>query len=339
MGTQLEINVGGRWLSMESFYGDVAMSTVWPGGSDELSWTPAGPPTHRFSGGEDVTGYFGGVPVWRGHLLEPDPSQDQLTATGAFHEGFDYAALDSVGAASRTPNVAVDQAIIRGLNWTRPATINASTIAIDISQGPVSVGALLDRNGENTTVRWGVDPYRQVYSTADPAGPTYQTLPIAGGLGYALDDYASTLIGRYLDSATSTYKTVTVTDTTAEGRHGHVERIVDLTTRGAISTATATNHLNSMLNLGRSTPQWTQSIEVVYGELLNMGGVPVSLETVAAGELLRVHGGFELAQRRNGLMYVDFLIGRTQLSGGTLTISPIQLAPRNLTDVLTSVAL
>jgi hypothetical protein len=40
MGAQLEVNVAGRWLSMESFYGDVSMSTVWPGGSDELSWTP-----------------------------------------------------------------------------------------------------------------------------------------------------------------------------------------------------------------------------------------------------------------------------------------------------------
>jgi hypothetical protein len=147
------------------------------------------------------------------------------------------------------------------------------------------------------------------------------------------------LIGRYLDSTTSTYKTRTITDTVAETQHGHVERIVDLTFRGARSAAQVDTDLTNMLAKDRSTPQWTQSIEVVYGELLSMGGVPVALETVAAGELLRVHGGFELAQRRNGLMYVDFLIGRTQLSGGTLTISPIQLAPRNLTDVLTSVAL
>jgi hypothetical protein len=321
MGTQLEINVGGRWLSMESFYGDVAVSTIWPGGSDELSWTLQVRPLRRFSGGEDVIGYFGGVPVWRGHLLEPDPSQDQLTATGAFHEAYDYAALDATGAVSKIPDTAIDQAIVRGLNWTRSTSVQSTIVNFDTTTGPVSLGALLDVMTSAQTQRWGVDPYRQPYTATDPTTPSYQTLPIAGGLGYALDDYASTLIGRYLDATTSTYKTRTITDTVAEAQHGHVERIVDLTFRG-----------------NRSTPQWTQSIEVVYGELLNPGGVPVSLETVTAGELLRVHGGFELAQRRNGLMYVDFVIGRTQLSGGTLTISPIQLAPRNLTDVL-SVAL
>jgi hypothetical protein len=338
MGAQLEVNVGGRWLSMESFYGDVSQSTVWPGGSDELSWTPAVRPLRHFAGGEDVIGYFGGVPVWRGHLLEPDPSVDQLTATGAFREAYDYGALDSVGGVSKIPDTAIDQAIIRGLNWTRPNSIQSTTVNFDTTTGPVSVGALLDVMTSAQTQRWGVNPYRQPY-TDEPTGPSYQTLPIAGGLGYALDDYASTLIGRYLDSTTSTYKTRTITDTVAETQHGHVERIVDLTFRGARSAAQVDTDLTNMLARDRSTPQWTQSIEVVYGELLSMGGATVSLETVGAGKILRVHGGFELAQRRNGLMYVDFLIGRTQLSGGTLTISPIQLAPRNLTDVLTSVAL
>jgi hypothetical protein len=334
MSAQLETIVNGEWQSLETFVGDVTMSTIWPGGSDLLSWTPT-LPFARFAGGEDVIGSYGGVPVWHGHLLEPDPSQDQLSATGAWREGAGFAALDGTGTGTKVPDTAIDQAIARGLNWTRPTSLQSSNVGLDISQGPVSVATLLDTMASGQTSRWGVDPYRQVYKVDDPTEPSYQTLPLAEGLGFALDNYASTLIGRYLDSVSSTYKTETVWVTPT---HGYVEDIVDLTPRGGRTAAQVDSVLSNMLAKDRAVPQWTRSIEVAYGELLSMGGVPVALETVAAGELLRVNGGFELAQRLNGAMFVDIQIGRTELSGGTLTISPMQLAARNLTNFLTGVA-
>lgn len=331
MGANLEITVAGRWLSTKAFLGDVSMSTIWPGGSDEVTWAPAVVPARRFAGGEDVRVYYGGLLVWAGKLVEPDPSQEQLTATGAFREGEHFAALDNTGAAEKAPDTAIDQAIIRGLNWTRPASIQSTAVGIDLTQGPVSVSTLLDTQTNGQTTRWGVDPLRQVYIAVDPTTPSYQTLPLAGGLGYALDNYASTLIGRYLDSATSTYKTRTIS---VAPDHGYVESIVDLTPRGSRTSTQADDILTNMLAKDRGIPQWTQGVEVVYGELLNMGGTPIALETVAAGEMLRVNGGFELAQRLNGAMYIDMVIGRTQLADGTLTISPIQLASRNLVNAL-----
>jgi hypothetical protein len=135
---------------------------------------------------------------------------------------------------------------------------------------------------------------------------------------------------------TSTYKTETVTDPVAEGLHGDVERIIDLTPRGSRTAAQANSILSSMLAKDRAIPQWTRTIDVAYGELLNMGGAAVALETVAAGSMLRVNGGFELPQRLNGLMYVDFVIGRTRLADGTLTITPLQFASRTLLDTLTT---
>jgi hypothetical protein len=67
-----------------------------------------------------------------------------------------------------------------------------------------------------------------------------------------------------------------------------------------------------------------------------MGGVPVALETVSAGKVIRAHGGYELAQRLNGRMYVDIVIGRTTYTAdGTLVIEPAQLADRMLAGVLT----
>lgn len=334
--TNIQVTVDGRWLSLESFVGDVEFSTVWPGGSDELSWTMGSPPARPFRGDEVVVGYFGGVRVFGGTLVEPDPSQDRMTAQGLWRQGEDFAALTSGGAAGTSPDQSVDQAISRGLRWSRPNSISAVGTPVDVSQGPITVGGLLDFYAANNQVRWGVDPSGVVYATADPTAPTYQTLPLNGGLGYALDNYASTLVCRYLDSATSTYKTVIVTDANAVALHGYKETVLDLTERGAISTTTATNFGNSLLNLGASTPQWTESISFAYGEILSIGGVPVALETIMAGQVVRVHGGGELAMRQNGAMYVDFLIGQTSLSDGTLTIQPLQHASRAFTDVLTS---
>jgi len=330
----LQIIVDGHPLLLECQPGDIEMSTNLQG-SDTLSWTPGDITARRYRGAELVSVTFGGVPVWAGSLTEPDPSQDQLSAQGAWRDGIGYAALDGSGNSNAVPNTAIDQAIVRGLDWTRPASISASSAGI--TDPPLMLNQLLDNYASANTVQWGVDPYRQVFTRSIPTTPIYQTFPLAGGLGYALDNYASTLVGRYLDSGTSTNKTVSRTDTTAETLHGHMEALVDITQMGSMTSTAAGNILTSMLALGRAIPQWTTGIEFAYGEILNMGGVPVALETVAAGQLLRVHGGFELAQRLNGLMYIDVQIGRTQLAEDTLTVSPAELAMSNLSDVLASV--
>jgi hypothetical protein len=335
VGTDLEVVVDGHPLSLECRYGDVQKSTVWPGGSDELSWSLGTQPARRFRGGETVAAMCGGVAVWSGSLIEPDPSQDQMTAQGAFREGDGFIALTSGGAATAVPDTAIDHAISVGLRWTRPATISAAATEADISGGPVMVGDLLDTWAENNTKRWGVNPAREVYAATDPTTPAYQVWSLDGGLGYALDSYASTLYGRYLDSTSGTYKTVgPVTDADARDAHGPAETTVDLSSRGPISSTRAAQILKNLLLLGAATPQWTANIEVSQGDLLSMGGVPVALELVAAGQMVRVHGGYELAMRQNGAMYVDVLIGQTTLSGGTLTLQPFHVATRSLTDAL-----
>lgn len=329
MANRVEPHVNGRFLTFTSFPGDIEMSTVWPGGSDQLSWTENSRSSQRFSGGELAEGMFGPVPVWAGNLTEPDPSQDQLSAQGAWREADNYVALDGSGNATKVPDTAVDQAISRGLHWTRPASISSTAVDIDVSQGPVTVGSLLDSWTNQSGQRWGVNVWRQVYAKADDTAPTYQMYPLNGGLGFDLTNYSDTLVGRYFNG--TSYLTTT---RTAAVSHGHKETIVDLTPRGTLTLAKANAILDNLLSLGVAVPAWTTGIEMAYGELLNSGGVPVALETVQAGKLLRIHGGFELAQRLNGALYIDILIGRTQLAEGLVTISPMQLAGDTLADLL-----
>jgi hypothetical protein len=335
--TSLTIWVDGRLLALDALYGDVQHSTVWPGGSDQLSWTLGTQPARRFRGGKRVDAYYGPIPVFSGSLQEPDASQDQMTALGAWREGQNYPALTSGGAASTIPDQAIDQATSRGLQWSKPNSISSSSVAIDVSQGPAKLGALLDTYCDNQGLRWGLTPQREIYAKADDTTPTYQTLPLDRGLGYALDNYASTLYGRYFDSTTSTYQTTPpATDATAEGNHGHVEDTVDLTSRGPITAAKATSILNNLLLLGRAVPQWTTGITLSYGEIFDANGSPVALELVAAGLLLRIPGGLDMAMRLNGAMYLDVPIGRTSLASGVLTIQPADVVVGNLHDALTA---
>lgn len=332
MSATLEVVVDSRPLKLECQIGDVEMSTCWPGGSDTLTWVPGSDPVRRLTGNLVAQGFFGPAPVFAGTLTEPDASQDELTVMGAWNEAADFEALDAAGDATTNVNAAIDAAIARGLNWTRSASFDSpTTVDTDVSQSPLMLNDLLDSWTEQSGQRLMVDPYRRAFPKADDTVPTYQTLPLNGGLGYALDNYASTLDGRYYNG--TSYASVIVSGDTT---HGYKEAIVDLTPRGTLTAAKARAILTNLLALGRAVPQWTAGIELSYGELLNMGGTKVALETAAAGTVLRIPGGYELAQRLNGQMYLDVPVGRTSLAGGILTIQPGDVVIGNLADAITA---
>lgn len=330
----LQISVGGRWLAGEGLYGDISMSTVWPGGSEELSWSMGSRPLRKFRGRELVKAFYGPVCVWCGVLNEPDPSQDQQAARGLWRRGDDFEALDGSLNATTVPDTAIDQAISRGLEWTRPASISSSAVDYDISQGPATLSVLLDAWATANSSRWWVNPAGEVLSKTDDTSPIWQTYPLDTGLGYSLDTYASTLVGRYQTS--TGYATSIRTDTQAETDHGHQEQLVDLTPRGVLTATKANNTLDSLLSLGKAIPAYTSGVEASYGEILNRGGTPIALELIYAGPLVRVHGGVDLAQRKNSALYLDVQAGRTQLSEGVITISPMQFTGDNLADQLTA---
>jgi hypothetical protein len=118
--------------------------------------------------------------VWNGFLLEPDESQDQMTALGLWRLAEKYVALDGSGLATAIPNLAIDQAAVRPvgpLPWSRPTSISSSATEIDLTQGPATLAEVLDAYAENNGNRWGVDRYGNVLAKADDTTPTYQTLP------------------------------------------------------------------------------------------------------------------------------------------------------------------
>jgi hypothetical protein len=333
--TGLHIVVKGRWVSMDYLLGDVQMVHNWPGGSEELSWVPGGNPALRHIGGEQVVAYLGPLPVWAGTMTEPDPSQERQVAAGAYRDLESYAALTAGGAVTTVPDTAIDAAIANyAMPLTRLGSISASAVDLDVSQGPVMLDQLLNAWSTQSGSRWGVNAKRQIFAKADDTTPTYMTLPLDGGLGFAMDNYASTLIGRYYNG--TTYATATRSNTSADTLRRR-QAIVDLTPRGTLTSTKANTILDNLLALGRAVPQWTTGISLSYGEILSTNAVPTMLERVnGQGRLLRIPGGYELAQRLNGALYVDIPIGRTTLAGGLLTVEPRDVIVGTLADAITA---
>lgn len=326
--TRVEVVVDGHWLTTECAWGEPAWSHVWPGGSGNASWTAANTPKLLTRRGLLVQLFYGGECIWSG------PQTDEGNAVGLWSVGQNYAALDSSGDATNVPDTAIDAAIVRGLKWKRRTSISSAAANVDISQGPVTIGALLDAYATDATKRWGVDPDGYVYAVADPTSPAAVVLPLDEDLAPGDEDFATALVGRYYNG--TDYATAVVSDAASEALNDYHEETVDLTGRGTLTSTKADNILTAILNLGKSKPTWASPLVLGYGDLLTPGGTPMGLELFTAGQIVRVLGVND-AQNLGGLTYVDLLIGESQISDDQLTLTPIGAPARDLMDLLATI--
>lgn len=332
------VQVNGTWLATVGAVGELKWSTIADGGPEQVSWRMPLPDTFTHPSlrtGKLVKVMFGSAPLWQGILNEPDNSEDgwQFTAIGLADEATGYLCLDAGGNTTSTPDVAIDQAIARGLPWTRPASLSATPFALsDATDNLNYLSDLLDAWATSQGKRWEVDATGAVTAAVDPTTPTWYMTPGSARIGLADDDYASNLYGRYKTAAAS-YATVTVADSAAAAKRRR-EYPVDLTSLGVVSSGTATNVLNGMLANGKARYAWTDAATPSRLQLTTPGGQPACLALVKAGDMVRVHG--VINEQGTLAPYFDFIIGRTEYEDGadTITLAPTELAPRALGDVL-----
>lgn len=334
----VELRVNGTWLSMVSGWGELSWSHTADGGCKEASWRMDLPPTFShpsLTRGKVVEIKGGSGNLWQGLLTEPDMNDDwTFTALGLSEIGKDYLCFASDGSTTSVPNTAVDQAIIRGLPWTRPATLTSTAFTTGDSTAAINyVGDLLDAWAPANGLRWGVNAQAQVYAATDPTTPTYFATPGSARFGLADDDYASDLYIRYVTSGGG-YATTSVADTVARTQFGRREYPVDATANGLMTVGQAQAIGNGLLAKGKARLGYTNGAEFTQYELTTPGGQPVSLETVKAQELVRMFG--VLNEQGQPLAYVDWVIGETSYEAGsdTITLTPVGLVERTLGDVL-----
>lgn len=336
------VRVDGYWLPELGPATPPTWSTVADGGCGEASWTIMLPPTARHPAmrrGSLVQVRVGSVNVWSGLLSEPEYSEEggwSCNAAGLYAEASGFLCLTGGGETTATPNTAIDAAINRGLPWTRWASISSTSFTDGTSDTTDSlnyISDLLNAWANANSVRWGVDGDGFVYARADDTTPTWHMTPRTGTLGQADDDYASAVFLRYY---TTSYvlATATAVDQTSSDLYGRKEVIVDGAGYGALTSTKAAAYAQGLLDKGIVRMGWTDTLEPTRYELTTPGGTPASLAMVRAQQVVRLHGLTD--DRGAPLPYVDFVIGSTTYNAaeGTLSIAPIGLQPRTLSDVL-----
>lgn len=339
--------VGGVACHSLGYVGDVTWSWRWPGGCWEASWEMAGlartvasPVLKR---GARVTIYEGTYPVWAGILSQPGADMTSFAATGLSREAERYLAIDGSGNPSSNTVTAITQAIADGLPWTYLTGAAPTGVASDRVE---YLSGLLDNSATAASKRWGVDAEGLFYCTADSTTPVYDAIPGIGVLGQADDEYATHLYGRYVSAMSGTppvpsaWGLATATDTAAAAPYGRSAHLVDLTPRGILTGTVATQILTGMLANGRARIGFTDRIELHRYQLLR-NGAPVNPAFIKAGEVVRLHGAYAPGQSLTPGMFTDFVIGETTYTAGsqTITLAPVGLAPRTLSDVLAVTAI
>lgn len=265
----------------------------------------------------------GPIPVWTGLLQEPDRSTWECHATGLSSGLREYLALDGTGASTRNFGLAIGEAALRGWPGSNAASV-VGTAAGDAAGNPVSVGTLLDDYAEQTGQRWGVNGRGVLYMRPDPSGPTLHAAPGSTAFSPANENAPKRLAGRYSDGTSSL---------TAFAGSGAPEQDVDLSDRGTLTLAAAQAILSGMLTRSGTTG-WVGSATLHRDQITTIGGQPANLATNLSGQMLRCQGiseGFV-----SGTPWQDIVVGKTAYTAGedSITIEPINSAPRTLTDVI-----
>jgi len=159
---------------------------------------------------------------------------------------------------------------------------------------------------------------------------------VAGkGLALAEDDFATYLIGRYL-STPETVSTITQGDPAAMALWGRKEVIVDLTPMGVITSSFALDQLNGRMALSAARLRFSEGLDLAHGQITTMGGAPAVLSQIRAGHRLRLQGVADKTRANSFAAYTDIVIGRVRYTDGSgrIAIDPVDLAARNLADVL-----
>lgn len=325
-----DVKVGGEYVDITvGMAGDVEWAHHWPVGSWSAKWTMDLPPAFAhplLKVDAPVELMEGPQRVWNGVLAKPvyDGEVWQFAADGLGRLAERFLCLITGGATTTSrPDLAVQQAILRGLRWTEDLPTLDPVVTPGGTTGVNYLNDLLDAWTDDEGTRWAVDVNGHFYTQADPITPTLHLVPGVGTLGIADEDTASRLFGRYRDG-TTTYATTDVPDLVAQATRGYREGAEDLTALGVITKARADKRLNGLIKKGATQPAWANGLEVFAGELTNEGGEPVHLPYVGMRpELVRLHGVINPVT--NTLSYIDFPLGEVHHKNGVPSINVIPL--------------
>ncbi|WP_344734235.1 hypothetical protein [Nocardioides fonticola] len=250
--------------------------------------------------------YLAGMRIWVGLLSEPNRVTWEFTADGLFRQAEDFLALDSSGNPTTIPNAAVYQATQRSSfsqpmrGWIYPSTggVFPTTSSSTILEGtfePVYLANLLGDLCQKNGRLWGIDPHtRTPYYRAKPTTPTVAIAPGVPAIPTSPSGQTTFIVGRRATATGGTpaqptawavSRSTSATALAAAKRWNPREKWSDLTDRGALTDSAAVTILNLMVDAGISTPPYSEGVELVPGQVTNLGGVALDPRLIVAGQL------------------------------------------------------
>lgn len=340
MRDELSIVVNSQPLDWVGKCGDVEVVDRWPGGSWSMSWSMSlrqGQRPSMLKRGAEVLALCGSSRRWRGFISEIDFDEGRFVALGSVRQAETALALDGAGAATAVPNTAIDEAEDRAaISWGRTGlyTISGSAFVTPDPADLQSVAALVEAWALSEGKNFWVDPTGYARADVSPTTPKWTITPDVVELGLVDEDYVTHLYGRYSPSS-GTYATVISQDQT-QGV-GRVERGVDLTGLGILTTPKAQAVLDGMLEKLTARTGWTTPIQVGYGQVFTMGGTRAALSQVYAGPKTMVHlSGLRDARSVSASTNVVVAESTWRVTDRTLTLNPVGLAARDLSSIVES---
>lgn len=334
-----EARAGGdrRYLGAIGLVSGVEFTTQIPGGDATFScFLDTDPARHHAAlrAGRLLTVNIGGR-RWRGQLDQPVPGTPwQIQAIGVGSMGQQFPAVPSTGSnAYDLPHV-VANAISLGLPWVGGASLPTAGSA---PSGSVQVDAAMSAVGRALGQIWTIDANGNAAMGAVPTAPTY-VLQTGQPLVTTTDGFITYGWARYQSSSTAT-ALISYAYAAAEaifGRFGATS-VLDLTSYGVISSATALSYLTAYVQANGPRLKTAQDISAAPGQLLTPGGVAVDIATVRAGCLVQLQSfalNREVVVAPSGPISV--LIGKTKYAGDTdtLTLTPLGDSRHDLISLL-----
>jgi hypothetical protein len=263
--------------------------------------------------------------------------------------------LDGTGNPTRDPNVAIDQSILRGLPWTRDQTLALPTPTVVVNDS--YLGTLLDAITLAAGLHWQVDSFGAVTMVTEPTTPTLTLRTSNTPGGRTLDNYATDIYVRYLPALTvnlTSGGSSTVAGTplstaapnnpaaTAPRPFGRKEAVYDSTPGGPMTASFAQTMANGALAKVQPRAAFSGAITVLPGDLLTLGGQPVRLSTVRAGQMVKMIGvqPDPVFGEQTFTTSVNVIIGQWEYDAvaKAATLTPLGAAQRDLSSLLQAFA-
>jgi len=195
------------------------------------------------------------------------------------------------------------------------------------------VWPMIEALADETGARAYFDPDGALYVTADPTTPTWTIAPEAAAFGQTTEGQATRLVGRFLNIATGLNET---TIRVAAGEVVARAEIVDLIDRrGAMTLAQANSILDAALAATKAKTGWVNAV-TLHREQITRNGTPAYLPAIHARNRMVRAQGVPATFGDIQATWLDAVLGKTTYTAGedTITLEPVDTAPRTLTDVL-----